>query len=461
VKKKLTLYQLPERLETFFNKYGREWTRGWHFVHNGSTDDGRPGTVYIYCPAPSRYTFQLDIGRLPRRPSGYFWTWRGFFPDFKESSGNILIKSGGRVLGLYVPRHSLYLTDIIYNSDDMDVAYWVLRWIFQVLDIPPVQQKVDKITMGADPEFLLGEGDKIIEASQVFSDRWESVGCDGSGDQLELRPEPGTPREVIRNLKGLIELVSEKGYDVRIGDVFPLGGHVHVGLGYRVRPSKELLAVYDDFLGRPTRFLCKRYGYGYLSDWESKPWGFEYRTPSAVIFADPKIAHISLKMVQNITRLAVRRKEISYDYPPTVEDYCRVGGLQKSEAEYFLNFIKDDRFKVAVNWYSILGFWKLVPHRKTWPLMVEFEDEWDELIKNYVKEKVKKWRLKKLIKITLFGLHEKRGKVNTIPVPGYRTVFISDNPNFVGVARIIRIAGKDISVFIKALRRYIRKKFKV
>ena len=93
--------------------------------------------------------------------------------------------------------------------------------------------------------------------------------------------------------------------------------------------------------------------------------------------------------------------------------------------------------------------------------MVEFEDEWDELIKNYVKEKVKKWRLKKLIKITLFGLHEKRGKVNTIPVPGYRTVFISDNPNFVGVARIIRIAGKDISVFIKALRRYIRKKFKV
>ncbi len=461
MKRKLTLHRLSERLKIFFNKYGREWTRGWHFVHGGS-GNGSPGTVYIYCPAPSWYTFQLDIGRMPHRPSGYFWTWSGFLPDFEENSGNILIRSRSRVLGLYVPRKSLYLTDIIYNLDDMDVAYRVLRKIFRVLDIPPVQQKVDKITMGADPEFLLGEGDNIIEASQIFPDHGEAVGCDGAGDQLELRPPPGTPYKVIRNLKWLLKIVSEKGYDVRIGNVYPLGGHIHVGLGFRVRPSKELLAVYDDFLGRPTRFLCKRDGYGLLSDWESKPWGFEYRTPSAVIFADPKIAYISLKIIQNITKLAIQRKEISYERPlPTVEDYCRVGGLQKSEAEYFLNFIKNDRFKVVVNWYSILGFWRIVPHRKTRPLMVEFEDEWDELIKNYVKEKVKRWRLKKPIKITLFGLHEKRGKVNTIPVPGYRTVFILDNPNFVGVARIIRIAGKDISVFIKALRRYIRKKFKV
>lgn len=462
MKRKLTLHQLPERLEIFFNKFGREWTRGWHFVYGGTQVDYNPGTVYIYCSAPSWYTFKLDIGQVPRRTSGYFWTWRGFFPDFGKSSGNILIKSRTKVLGLYVPRHSLYLTDIMYNSDDMDMAYWVLRKIFQVLDIPTVQQKVDKITMGADPEFLLGKEDKIIRASQIFPDHWDPVGCDGAGDQLELRPRPGTPREVIRNLKGLLELVLKEGYDVRVGSVYPLGGHIHVGLGYGVNPSKELLAVYDDFLGRQTRYLCKRYGYGYLSDWERKPWGFEYRTPSAVIFADPKIAHISLKMVQNITHLAIRGKEISYKRPPTVEDYCRVGGLRRSEAEYFLNFINDGRFNATMDCYSILGFWKVVPSRKTWTPELRFEDEWNPIVMSYIKEKVMRWRLKKPLRITLFGLHEKRGKVNTISVPGYRTDNkISDNPNFVGVARIIRIAGKDVSVFTKALRRYIRCEFKV
>lgn len=458
MKRKLTLHQLPERLETFFNKYGREWTRGWHFVHGGSVDGG-PGTVYIYCPAPSWYTFKLDIGRLPRKTSGYFWTWRGFFPDF-GGGGNVLIKSRTKILGLYVPRHSLYLTDIIYYPGDMDVAYWLLRRIFQVLDIPPVRQKVTKITLGADPEFLLGKEGEIIRASKIFPDHWDPIGCDGAGDQLELRPEPGTPREVIRNLKGLLELVLKEGYDVRLGSVFPLGGHIHVGLGYGVNPSSELLAVYDDFLGRPTRYLCKRYGYGDLSDWERKPWGFEYRTPSAVIFADPKIAHISLKMVQNITRLAVQGKEINYKYPPTVEDYCRVGGLRRSEAEYFLNFINDERFKATMDCYSILGFWKLVPARKTWPLELRFEDEWSPKVMNYIKEKVRRWRLRKPLRITLFGLHEKRGKVNTIVVPGYRTENVADNPNCVGVARIIRITGKDISVFIKALRRYVRWKLK-
>jgi len=464
VKRKLTLHQLPGRLEVFFNKFGHEWTRGWHLVY-GETDDDSPGTVHIFCPAPSGYTFKLDIGRVPRRTSGYFWTWRGLLPDFKEASGNILITSGTKVLGLYVPRHSLYLTDIIYNLDDMDVAYWVLRKIFQVLDIPPVRRKVDKITMGADPEFLLGKESEIIRAAQIFPSHWEPVGCDGAGDQLELRPSPGTPREVIRNLKGLLEIVSKKGYDVRIGNVYPLGGHIHVGLGYGVSPSHELLAVYDDFLGHPTRNLCARYGYGGLSDWERKPWGFEYRTPSAVIFADPKIAHISLKMVQNITRLAVLGKEISYKQPPTVEDYCRVGGVRRSEAEYFLNFINSKRRNTMddrMDYYSILGFWKIAPARKTWPLELRFKGGWNEKVKNYIKEKGKRWRLKKPLLITLFGLHEKRGKVNTIPVPGYRTDNnISDNPNFVGVARIIRITGKDISVFIKAFRRYIRWKFKV
>ena len=455
-RRKLTLHRLPEYLETFFKKYGREWTRGWHFVYDESVDQSLPGTVYIYCSAPRYYTFRLDIGWLPRVPASGFWCWRGFYPEFNEASSNVLINSGSKVLGLYVPRHSLYLTDIMTSSDDMDVAYWVLRRIFQVLDIPLVQQKVDKITMGADPEFLLGEGDNIIEASQVFSDRWGSVGCDGSGDQLELRPEPGTPREVIRNLKGLVKFVSEKGYDVRIGDMFPLGGHVHVGLGRRVRPSKELLAVYDDFLGRPTRFLCNRYGYGYLSDWESKPWGFEYRTPSAVIFADPTIARISLKIIQNITKLAIQKKEISYEQPPTVEDYCRVGKLSKMEVEQFLNFTRNaQKYKT-----SILGFWKVVPARKTWSLELRFEDEWDPEVMNLMKRVVKRWRLRKPLRVTLFGLHEKRGKVNTIRVPGYRrTKNVVNNPNYVGVARIIRITGKDISVFTRALRRYIRKEF--
>ncbi|RLF99042.1 hypothetical protein DRN58_05875, partial [Thermococci archaeon] len=166
-------------------------------------------------------------------------------------------------------------------------------------------------------------------------------------------------------------------------------------------------------------------------------------------------ARISLKIIQNITKLAIQKKEISYDYPPTVEDYCRVG-LSKIEAEQFLNFTRNARkYKT-----SILGFWKVVPARKTWSPKLRFEDEWDTEVMNYIKEKVKRWRLRKPLLVTLFGLHERRGKVNTIPVPGYRrTKNVVNNPNYVGVARIIRITGKDISVFTRALRRYIRKEF--
>jgi len=453
VRRKLTLHRKSEHLSIFFNKYGLEWARGWYFIHRGYSG-GSPNTVYICCPAPEWYTFKLDIGKIPFKTTYGFWTWRGYYPQL-GGTGGVLIKSRDYILGLYVPRHSLYLTDILYDLNDMDAAYWVLRRIFQVLDIPPAPRlKVSEITMGADPEFLLRDGEEFIPASQVYSSHCKSIGCDGAGDQLELRPEPGTPREVIRNLKGLFVL--KDGYDIHIGDQLPLGGHIHVGVGYRVVPDRSLLAVFDDFLGRPTRDLCKRFGYGGLSDWESKPWGFEYRTPSAVIFADPTIARISLKMVQNITRLAIQGKEINYKYPPTVEDYCRVGGLGKKEVEQFLNFIRNaHRYKT-----SILGFWKLVPARKTWPPELRFEDEWNPKVVDYITEKVRRWRLKKPIKITLFGLHEKRGKVNTIPVPGYKVIKVTVGSDWIGVARTIR-TGKDISVFIKALRRYIRRRFNV
>ena len=454
MKRKLTLHRKSEHLGIFFNKYGQEWARGWYFIHRGHHSD-RPGVVYICCPAPDWYTFKLDIGRIPFKTTCNFWLWRGFYPQLGRT-GNILIKSGDYILGLYVPRHSLYLTDILYDLNDMDAAYWVLRRIFQVLDIPPTPRlKASEIIVGADPEFLLSNGKEFIQASQVYSSHYDPVGCDGAGDQLELRPNPGTPREVIRNLKYLFKLVQKDGYDIHIGDQFPLGGHIHVGVGYRVKPDRSLLAVFDDFLGRPTRDLCERYGYGGLSDWESKPWGFEYRTPSAIIFADPTIARISLKMIRNITKLAIQEKEITYNPTPTVEDYCRVCGLRKKEAEQFLNFTRDaQKYKT-----SILGFWKLVPNRKTWPLLVRFEDDWSQNAISYIKEKVRKWRLKKPIKITLFGLCKERGKVNTIPVPGHKIVNVMIDPCWVGVARSIRMRGKDISVFTKALRRHIRRRF--
>ena len=474
-----------EALPSFIRRYAQKFPYVRLFANHCTALLDLPFSVYIYAEnnGISLRPFALIDIHIDDEFFNHvsiFHDWTNNFTGF-EIVDTIKIKINGIFVGHYLPKHKiLLLTDFTHKYDNLKYAYKALKAIVKVLGIDSnwPNYKIEKktknpkvkidITLGCDPEFMIRRN-TWVRARDVYDSLENPIGCDGAGTQLELRPDPSSnPRIVISNIKRLLKRVRNDGFDVQIADEAPLGGHIHVGFKFGtkvkpVTPSYPLLTAYDDFLGKRTNKLCYREGYGELSNFETKDWGFEYRTPSAAIFAHPEIARISMKIIKNLTKLATKGKQIEYNDPPTEEDYVRVAKLTKKEAAMFLEFVNNPPKPP----YSILQFWKLklnnTRRKKTFPLEIIFTDEWNHKIANKVADWAKTLRLKKPVKLVLFGLREDRGKVTSgIRVKGYKRIshtYTENDKRKVGIAWHLRQNLDDVAKIFKPLRRYIKINF--
>jgi hypothetical protein len=257
-----------------------------------------------------------------------------------------------------------------------------------------------------------------------------------------MRPRYGTPKQVVANLKGIFRDFKEQYENATLsvaGNVYPLGGHIHVGVGTEFCPPSGLLRLLDDFLGRPTLSMSglARGSYGREAAWEAKPWGFEYRTPPAAIFANPQIARICMKITHNLTKRFCSGKSTAYDLEwlkavndvrdiklPREQDYLAVG-LTRGETHYFRYFLLN--YHASVPKDHILAAWGVeepkLPEAKPdgtpdTEYRVHFSDTWVSAVRIELLSQVSE--MARLFKrnITLYGVAESRGDVASIEVPG-------------------------------------------
>lgn len=433
--------------------------------------------LFIFCNIIGKYKtigkVKIELCTIPHSKSG-FWdktikNANTLLENFISSNENgeeaikiyfINTPIGKEPLaGFYFPkRNVLILQDITHSDININLAINILEQLKELLPIKKVNniknntQKNIEVKVGCDPEFQLWDlqNSSPIPASSIFQFEGK-IGTDGTGDQLELRPDPGSPAEVIRNIYSLLkEICMTTYYDIRFNGPCSYGGHIHIGVGFPVKPYHSLLEALDDFIGKPTAKLCQRGSYGELSDFEVKNWGFEYRTPSALIFSKPCIAKIALKIAKLITEKAIKEEKLYYNDPPTINDYINLG-LTSLEAKKWINFIKNP----PSDNNSMLYFWK-IRNTDKFKIGIRFHDEWKEEVKEKIKKEISNIELDYPLIINLFGLAKIRGKVNTILVPGYDIIEHSyANKTSIGVAREIR-EGKNINTFIKALKEYIQ-----
>src|SRR4030042_1892082 len=110
-----------------------------------------------------------------------------------------------------------------------------------------VSELGEKITIGADPEFVLVKEDgSALYADELFvingndDNKWEQLGSDGPC--AEIRPEPSNNHEeLIQNIEKLFKEHSDviKDYNWMGGATYshpsmdrryPIGGHIHLGI---------------------------------------------------------------------------------------------------------------------------------------------------------------------------------------------------------------------------------------
>ncbi len=179
------------------------------------------------------------------------------------------------------------------------------------------------ITFGADPEFELVRGRRIVRASGAVPRGevqlpWGAIGVDGAGDPLELRPAPATtPRELVDNVGRLLLSVPKLigGVPSTMCEMYPIGGHLHIGFDTPAvrRYDENIVKAIDGELGAVFFSLNSRRRlesyYGRRGDWRTQEWGVEYRTPPAAIWCHPEVALAFLEGVAHVVNALVREGE--------------------------------------------------------------------------------------------------------------------------------------------------------
>jgi hypothetical protein len=194
------------------------------------------------------------------------------------------------------------------------------------------------VTIGCDPEFEIVLGGCVRTPGSFYTrNSGGPIGVDGAGSQIELRPKPGDIQTVLTSLSDLMGQLPDP--ISAIGDCAPLGGHIHVGVNNYATPPRELLFILDKMLGEVTLpYSGKARGnYSKPSAYESKNWGFEYRTPPAMIFANPVIAELALRICANVTESYVNRRVFLVSgQVGDFEDYFNYAKFTKKDYETWI-----------------------------------------------------------------------------------------------------------------------------
>jgi len=339
--------------------------------------------------------------------------------------------------GLYCPKyHILWATDWTHMSATVKVAKQVLQILEnlgilkQMKSTPIVRFPKEIVTIGVDIEFeQLSNWERYSVIRQKFADRTYAytypeggAGCDGSGDQIELRPKHHyNPIIVTSNLK---KLISKLNIPISVkGDRYPLGAHIHLGfkesaIHTNSEQTKLLVRLLDDFIGRLVIHLSgsARGSYKQLSAFRYKSYGIEYRTPPSAIAHNPKIFTIILKIAKHVTQHLLRNGYIEYNNPPIKEDYMKYAKLTEQEYNTLMHFITWYKTEyrgepINRNWYT---------GKQYYTVAVTFSDEWHRKeVTDMISQELGRIRVRYPVTVRLFGLHMDRG----IVVAGYKSEY--------------------------------------
>lgn len=187
----------------------------------------------------------------------------------------------------------------------------------------------EQLMVGADPEFVVRDpitgNTNDYSVFENFSNSFGALGTD-AGPCAELRPSPGSPRRVTENISALLQQALKGRYKEKLllaggGSAWEatIGGHIHFNVHWEGESEKaRLLKLLDRYIGIPMKALpggtrtanC----YGCLGDYETKPYGFEYRTPPSWL-TDPRLT----ESVLSVGYLIVDKwlKDSSFELPNT------------------------------------------------------------------------------------------------------------------------------------------------
>lgn len=368
------------------------------------------------------------------------------FFDKEVGEGCVRIEVGNRFAGSYCSYFNvLSLTDWTHDRDTVEVARELVPILIKKLGLGAIKKSASKrkkvkveVTVGADPEFEeLEVADRYVPVATSYRGASPTceIGADGAGYQIELRPRPGkNSLEIVRNIKNLIKQIRVP-LSVK-GDRYPLGAHIHFGIPNKFRNEvRTLVQVLDDFLGKRLLDVSGRArgSYKVLGAYETKPWGFEYRSLPSAYLLDPAIARVVFKIARRVVKTLLEKGKIFYCEVPEKRDYIRLAGLTEREWEIFNNFVENynsySGFAINKNWGA-----KIRKIRESFVLRINFSDDWSDRIRAIFDRELQKrrrWFKKRNVNsIVLYGLRQSRGNV----VAGF---------DCIGYTRIEHPLGRD------------------
>ena len=170
------------------------------------------------------------------------------------------------------------------------------------------------VKLGADPEFAFSKEGQLVAARGLVRDGDGEFGTDGNSDIAELRPKAAfSARGLVANIEKLIqdEVAANRRLLDHVWEAGPsyegngLGGHIHFGMPRDMAFVNMLDVVLAFPLMRvddPVAARARKRSYGHLSDTETKPWGFEYRSLSTWLSSKKKALAV-LTVAQIMARI--------------------------------------------------------------------------------------------------------------------------------------------------------------
>jgi len=351
------------------------------------------GPVYVYLIETNLRGEHINAPML-RWLKQIFIRWDG--PEIKSDTYYFA--------GVYIPELELYLThDATHREEGIErleqyaASSGMTDWWRRVLEYRPLakmpapsrRKPAVRPTLGADPELtVLNDRGNVIPAASLASSTSAEIGCDGSGDQLELRPSPArTARGLVKNTAALMRECARRWPDLtlsHVGDRLSLGCHIHVANVPDQYPPPDLIMLLDDFLGRPLLGLSgaarARCGYRRLGAVEGHKshGGWEYRTLPSEIMESPKLMEAVAHGIQTLVRRYYSGRTFKYDERHLgFQDYHTYCGWSM---EQYARFKEAALKHLALTPDALVENWRLKPNRRRRgraALKMIFNDEWD------------------------------------------------------------------------------------
>jgi len=216
-----------------------------------------------------------------------------------------------------------------------------------------VADDINDTVIGADPEFLLFDGDTPFYANRGgVLPHYGELGYDGA--MAEVRPSPAlTPEGLVKNIE---KVFKNKKLTVGISHLkwmtgcyfrdhrrdFPIGGHIHIGNPTRIAglPGSDreyffkiMNKIIDELLALPMirldgaelgsarRTKCTMGKYGYFGEWRVCNGRLEHRTLSGMWLTHPSLAKCVLGTAKAIINevfgmIASQKYAKKYIIPP-------------------------------------------------------------------------------------------------------------------------------------------------